>query len=154
MPLGARELLAGGQEPLACALGCDLTSAGKIARMRLGTSRVRLEGLVRDSLPQPRIAGEVPFRLDVVLSPPGGEPLPGAVIDAPLELPIDRKALPLIRLDVAFRPSGALLDRVEWERVPAPGGVLDLSGDSQALLVLQNLERSPFGATVSRSHLP
>ena len=153
MPVGTRDLLAGGQAPLGCANTCDLPS-GDIARMRLGIARVRLEGFVRDSLSAPRLSGEVPFLLDVALSPQGGEPLPGATIDAALELPVDRKALPRIGLDVAFRPTGALLDGVDWAAVPATSGVLDLSADPRSLRVLQNLERSPFGATVSRSHLP
>lgn len=113
-PLGELELIAGVQRPLACEPDCTLP-LGHITAARMHVTGLRVTGMVRDGRAQPRIAGEVPFLLDLDIVSLTGDHLD---LIGVTDLPADRAHAPAIAMTVALGPTVALFDAVDWAALP------------------------------------
>ena len=120
LPVGERDLLAGGRGALSCEPACEL-GLGTVRRIEAHASRLVLEGVVRDGRAEARIA-ETRFRLEAALAPSAE-----GVIGAAIELPIDRDSPPGIRLALTLELTARLFDEVDWAALQALEAGIDLT---------------------------
>lgn len=158
LPVGMMDVLAGVSRPLACEPSCDLPLAS-ITQVTMPVTRVRARGLVRDGRAPARIAGEVPWQLELELelelAGGPGEPL---MLGGSLELAADRSHAPDVALTLELRPSSRIFDQVVWDQlelVPDSGPAMepgfDLLGDAAAVsAVLAGLGELELGVEVTR----
>lgn len=145
MTPGAVDLLSRASLTLGCEPDCAV-GEGRLVLARLIASRLVLQGQVRDSRAEARIAGVADWQVDLPLlehhhaadeqpvaedehdHDEAAEGLPG-VFELPLELPIAEDELPHIALAFSLLANAELLERVDFGSVtPTASGVVDLDG--------------------------
>lgn len=145
---GALDLLAAAPRPLGCAPSCE-PPRGALARARAPVRRLLLVATVRDGRMPPRLAAPVAVRWELATGTEGVTDLQG-----PLDLPIDNRHPPRVTLALTTAFDGRLLDAVDFARLPAPGGVIDLTAPEAAaarMTALERLAETPLVATITRT---
>jgi hypothetical protein len=150
LPVGEVNLLNYTPIDVACEPDCELPRT-ELATGRWALTALRLQGLVRDGLDNPRIAGERKFQLDLA-SPAGSSPV--AVLEGELDVPSDRENEPRVQLRLLLDVPSRIFDEVNWAAVqPATDGTLDLSTANNAAAreaILEGLEAVRPTAEVKR----
>jgi hypothetical protein len=115
---GSLDLLAPSERPLACQPSCNLERT-QITRVVVTIETLVLDGVARDGRSPPRFAGERPFHFQRA-SGEGGAP---STVSVALDLPIDRKHAPRVRLALSLEATAAVLDAIDFAS-PIPEGRL------------------------------
>ncbi len=116
-----------------CEPDCDL-ERGVISSAFGRVSALRIEGVVRDGRPQPRIEGLQPFVLEV----------DALTMRAPLELELNRDEPPRVALRLNFHPSPRSFDTADWATD------IGLTGESRDE-VMERLATQLLSVEISRS---
>lgn len=135
------DLLAGQTLTPECEPDCELPR-GTVSTVHWDVVALRLTGVVRDNRATPRLAGEIPFRLDLAVE--GGEDEeaePLVELSGALDVPSDREHKPRVKLALALALSPTLFDGLDWAAgAPGPDGVLDLNAPQYESFRKQLLE--------------
>jgi hypothetical protein len=150
LPVGDVNLFNRDPISVPCQPTCELPRT-ELSTGRWAITMLRLQGVVRDGLATPRIAGEQSFKLELA-SPPGGTPI--AVLEGDLDVPSDRENEPRVKLVLKLEVPSRIFDAVDWAAArPGADGILDLStaqnADARAD-ILEGLEAVRPTAEVQR----
>lgn len=150
LPVGEVNLFNRDPISVPCQPTCELPQT-ELATGRWAITALRLQGVVRDGLATPRIAGEQGFELELA-SPPGGTPI--AVLEGDLDVPSDRENEPRVKLVLKLEIPSRIFDEVDWAAAqPGMDGTVDLSAaanEAARTRILQGLEAVRPTAEVQR----
>jgi hypothetical protein len=133
--------------PEPASLSCEghcLLGRGTLVLARVTSSRLVIEGQVRDGLPAPRLVGTLPFRAEVA------PPIDGALHQVALDVPLDDEHPPGIALTLDLDTSAALFDGVAFDAAAPTSGVIGLGNDSA---IAASFAELALNATVTRHDL-
>jgi hypothetical protein len=152
LPVGPLDLLARVSRTLECAESCQL-ARGHIGRARLFARQLDAQGEVRDGRATPRFTGVLPWTLSKPLGVTDEDRT--GLLDAPLDLPIDREEPPLVVIELRLRVTAKLLDGIAFDEVAMELGAtdpLDLAAhDETSARVGGNFAESELTAVATRN---
>ena len=132
------------ERALECEPECGLRTAQTITGMRIPVLGVTGTGAVRDGRVDPRIDGEQPWAIDLVLEP-GDLSLTTA-----LTVPLGRGEGEVVELDIRLPFAPKVFDAVAWADSPVADGGLDLSDTSNHESLVLGLQELPLSTSVTR----
>ncbi|WP_141621190.1 hypothetical protein [Myxococcus sp. AB036A] len=141
------DLVEGTRRSLICA-ECDLPEGGA-SQLRMPLTRLLLRGAIRDGRTEERLAGEVPFSLDLTFTEEEQ-----AVVAASLDLPADRSQPPRVSLELSLELTSALVDNVDWAALAKNADGISLGEDANSdarALILQQLMEIEMATKISRT---